>query len=163
MFINCPNCQTLIDVPETSYPRHNERCSACGKPFLAAAGLTFRYGSGIPGFSKAQKVACPYCGQHYDLSAVKPHNRMIGCMSCAGVFALPEAENPSERRQVASSASSVETKRLPRVKKTEENLPSPAKKGRDGRPAAGSGHSRPISLAPRPPKPLSLSSIADNK
>ena len=162
MFINCPNCQTLIDVPEAPYPRRNVGCPACGKPFLAAAGLAFRYGSEIPGFSKAQKVACPYCRQRYDLSAVKPHNRMIGCMSCAGVFVVPEDDDLPGRRQVVRSASSAETTRLPRIKEA-ENPPPPAKRTRRGKLSPGNRRSRPVTLASRPPKPLSPASIEDDK
>ena len=89
MIIKCPNCQSRLSEPESPFPRHDVPCSVCGKKFFAAGELGFPYGEIVDSDPAVEKIACPCCHQHYDLSVANPTHGLVGCMICAGVFAVP--------------------------------------------------------------------------
>ena len=93
MKIICPYCSEEQEIADLSRVQHNILCKFCGKLFFAAGELVFRYGKRLDLFrgAKEKKVACPYCGQHFQFS-FQPVNDMLGCSECLKVFVLPPAE-----------------------------------------------------------------------
>ena len=96
MITECPHCHAALDVPDSAHTQRGLECPACGKGFLAAAGMLFPCGEEIGDGLSPRKIACPFCGQHYDASQLSPGKVLLGCVSCAGVFAVPPQGSAGE-------------------------------------------------------------------
>ena len=148
MITTCPNCQAQLDVPETPLPQHGLECPVCGKNFFYAGGLAFPYGEEIPGVLPEEKIACPHCGQHYDLRSAKLVNGMIGCMTCAGIFVVQQENGVAAFPGNAGFEAAEAISPIP-------GSGGGAYAGRPKRRRTRGGRSRAISLEPRPSRPIS--------
>lgn len=117
MQIQCPVCGEKLLLPEGTAKNHMIQCPFCEKDLLIAGDLAF--GSAIPLSPKqnsTQRIACPYCKQHYDLTSLRhlPMYNLLGCVKCLKHFVIPHS-------LLNNSGIIPETKKIPQPY-MEENI-----------------------------------------
>ena len=94
MQIQCPVCKEKLLLPEGPANNHMIQCPFCEKDLLIAGDLAFASAVPLPPKqNSSQRIACPYCKQHYDLASLPhlPMYNLLGCIKCLKHFVIPQS------------------------------------------------------------------------
>lgn len=100
----CPECHARQNSP---YRQKTLVCSSCGHSSQVIRNIAFRCAKTLaPGEDGSSRVACPFCGAHYQLNFI-PHMGLVGCQNCMNIFSCTLSSTEEEAEAVSASAETV--------------------------------------------------------